>query len=115
LIVYFICLFVRSLVLSFDDDITQLDLAADNSLLAVSAAGRVALWKDVTQTILPLGKKKRTTTRSPVTVLAFSSTAAEGESIPIIAACYAQAGEEASKVLVARGSSVKPVFETVVS
>ncbi|RKP22299.1 Dip2/Utp12 family-domain-containing protein [Syncephalis pseudoplumigaleata] len=115
------------MLLSFEDDIVQMDLALDHSLLAVSADGRIALWRDVHQSALSTltggsgssgssSKKKKKqqqmTTRLPATVIRFTSTADENSVIPTMAACYARS-DDASRILVARGSSVKPEFEVV--
>ncbi|GES86925.1 WD repeat-containing protein 43 [Rhizophagus clarus] len=105
--------------LTLDENITNLSISKVNTVLAVSEAGILYLFKDITSS-LPTDttpqnkKKKRFTTHKAEAQIKFLNEDGSGI-IPIISACFVEKEEnqEMGYIMVARGSTVKPAFEKV--
>lgn len=103
-----------------EDNIRSLSISKADTVLAISETGSLNLFKSVSSIPLNISssnvkKKKKYTTRSPdciVKVIDENGT----NIIPILSASFVDESEdkEAGFVKIARGSTVKPVFEKVV-
>jgi hypothetical protein len=96
-------------VLSLDDDIIQLDVANDGSVLAVSDSGDVAIWYGTTILASTDGKSMA---YQPASIVRFTDSI-HNEPIRVLSAHFVRGHTD--RVMVARGSSAKPTFEQLVS
>ncbi|CAI2181067.1 2791_t:CDS:10 [Funneliformis geosporum] len=102
--------------LILDENITDLSISKVNNVLAVSETGILHLFKHTTTTndMTSLNKKKkRISTRTADSKIRFLNDDDSGI-IPILSACFVDEESKGSGyVMVARGSTVKPIFEKV--
>jgi len=105
--------------LTLDENITDLSISKSNTVLAVSEAGILHLFRNITSSALtdttPQNKKKkRGSTRTAESKIKFLNEDDSGI-IPILSACFVDEESKGSGyVMIARGSTVKPIFEKVV-
>ncbi|KAG0223148.1 WD repeat-containing protein 43 [Actinomortierella wolfii] len=103
--------------LTLDNTVTHVDISANHAVLAISEEGTAGLWQNAQS---PSGgaastgskstKKKRFTTRPCDVVIRIKSSKGENASIPLLGGIFTQ---QAGQVILARGSTIKPVFEKV--
>ncbi|PKC07834.1 WD40 repeat-like protein [Rhizophagus irregularis] len=105
--------------LTLDENITNLSISKMNTVLAVSEAGVLYIFKDITSslsndTTLQNKRKKRFTTHKAEGQIKFLNEDG-ADIIPILSACFVENEEdkEMGCIMVARGSTVKPAFEKV--
>ncbi|RIA95750.1 WD40-repeat-containing domain protein [Glomus cerebriforme] len=105
--------------LTLDENITNLSISKVNTVLAVSEAGILYIFKDTTSslstdTTLQNKKKKRVTTRTAEGQIKFLDED-DADIIPILSACFVDEEEnkELGYIMVAIGSTVKPIFDKV--
>ncbi|RUP43476.1 WD40-repeat-containing domain protein, partial [Jimgerdemannia flammicorona] len=106
--------------LILDTDVTHLAINSSNTILAIAEDGSMGLWQNANsptsataQAKNPPAKKRRSTTRPSDAVVRIVSTVDGRTVVPILKAAFV-GGDESGTVLIARGSTVKPVFEKVV-
>ncbi|CAG8648443.1 4605_t:CDS:10 [Funneliformis caledonium] len=104
--------------LILDENITDFSISKVNTVLAVSETGILHLFKHTTNSATnditsPNKKKKRVSTRTADSKIKFLNDDDSGI-IPILSACFVDEESKGSGyVMVARGSTVKPIFEKV--
>ncbi|KAG2184959.1 hypothetical protein INT43_000872 [Umbelopsis isabellina] len=107
--------------LTMDTDIVHVDISpANNTVLALSDDGLVGIWQNASSPTSasaassgPKSKRKiRSSTRQPDTTIKVVSSEDESTTIPILLTAF-MSGSDKDFVIIARGSTLKPSFETV--
>lgn len=105
-----------------DNDIVHVDISStDNTVLALSEDGIIGIWQNASSPTSasaassgPKSKRKiRSTTRQPDSSIKVVSSEDESSVIPILMTAF-MSGSDKDFVILARGSTIKPAFETVV-
>lgn len=105
-----------------DNDIVHVDISStDNTVLALSEDGITGIWQNASSPTSasaassgPKSKRKiRSTTRQPDSSIKVVSSDDESSTIPILMTAF-MSGSDKDFVIIARGSTIKPAFETVV-
>ena len=100
-----------------DENIADLSISrVNNAVLAVSEAGILHLFRNITSSVSTdiTPQKKRVSTRSAESKIKFLNED-DSSIIPILSACFVdEENKGPGYVMVARGSTVKPIFEKVV-
>lgn len=106
--------------LTLENNAAHIDFSEwEQSVLAVSEDGLVSIWQNASSPGLPSGTKSRrkvarTMTRQPESNIRVVSEQSESVTIPILSATFVE-DNDGKSIMIARGSSVKPSFEVVVS
>ncbi|KAG0302410.1 WD repeat-containing protein 43 [Dissophora globulifera] len=103
--------------LTLDNTVSHVDISSNNAVLAISEEGTAGLWQNahsVSGTSSSSGgpkgnKKKRYTTRACDCLIKVESTRSDKAIIPLLAGVFTPQGQ----LILARGSTIKPVFEKV--
>lgn len=104
-----------------DTDIVHVDISpANNTVLALSDDGLVGIWQNASSPTSasaassgPKSKRKiRSSTRQPDTTIKVVSSEDDSTTIPILLTAF-MSGSDKDFVIIARGSTLKPSFETV--
>ncbi|KAI9288627.1 WD40-repeat-containing domain protein [Umbelopsis sp. AD052] len=107
--------------LTMDNDIVHVDISStDNTVLALSEDGITGIWQNASSPTSasaassgPKSKRKiRSTTRQPDSSIKVVSSDDESSTIPILMTAF-MSGSDKDFVIIARGSTIKPAFETV--
>ncbi|CAG8603059.1 24388_t:CDS:2 [Gigaspora rosea] len=102
--------------LTLDEDTKGLSISKFNAILAISETGIINIFRDVnSHSPVQLNKKKkRFTTQTPDCVIKVLNEN-DNTVIPILSACFLDENEneESGFIMIARGSTVKPIFEKV--
>ncbi|GJJ71949.1 U3 small nucleolar RNA-associated protein 5 [Entomortierella parvispora] len=103
--------------LTLDNTVTHVDISANNSVLAISEEGTAGLWQNAqspsgtSSTSTKASKKKRFTTRACDCLVKIESSRGEKTVIPLLAGIFTP--QSSGQMILARGSTIKPVFEKV--
>ncbi|KAF9411819.1 WD repeat-containing protein 43 [Podila epigama] len=101
--------------LTLDNTVSLIAISADNALLAISEEGTAGLWQNAqsvsgTSSVgAKASKKKRYTTRACDCLVKVESMRGDKEIIPLLAGSFTPQ----NSMILARGSTIKPVFEKV--
>ncbi|CAG8504930.1 17660_t:CDS:2, partial [Racocetra persica] len=102
--------------LTLDEDTRGLSISKFNAILAISETGTINIFRDVnSRSPVQLNKKKkRFTTQTPDCIIKVLNEN-DNTVIPIISACFLNENEneESGFIMIARGNTVKPIFEKV--
>ncbi|GAB5586757.1 Small subunit (SSU) processome component [Umbelopsis nana] len=107
--------------LTMDNDIVHVDVSStDNTVLALSEDGIVGIWQNASSPTSASAassgakskRKSRSTTRQPDSSIKVVSSENESATIPILLTAF-MSGSDKDFVIIARGSTLKPSFETV--
>ncbi|CAG8766506.1 38864_t:CDS:10 [Gigaspora margarita] len=102
--------------LTLDEDTKGLSISKFNAILAISETGIINIFRDVnSHSPVQLNKKKkRFTTQTPDCVIKVLNEN-DNTVIPILSACFLDENENEKSgfIMIARGSTVKPIFEKV--
>ncbi|KAG0261968.1 WD repeat-containing protein 43 [Actinomortierella ambigua] len=103
--------------LTLDNTVTHVDISANHAVLAISEEGTAGLWQNAqspsggaSSTGSKSSKKKRFTTRASDLVIRIKSSKGENTVIPVLGGLFTQ---QDGQVIMARGSTIKPVFEKI--
>ncbi|KAG0004549.1 WD repeat-containing protein 43 [Entomortierella chlamydospora] len=101
--------------LTLDNTVSHIDISANNAVLAISEEGTAGLWQNAQNASgtssgsAKANKKKRYTTRACDCSIKVQSSKDDKALIPLLAGAFTPQGQ----MILARGSTIKPVFEKV--
>ncbi|KAF9345877.1 WD repeat-containing protein 43 [Mortierella sp. AD094] len=101
--------------LTLDNTVSHVDISANNAVLAISEEGTAGLWQNAQNASgtssgsAKANKKKRYTTRACDCSIKVESSRDDKALIPLLAGAFTPQGQ----MILARGSTIKPVFEKV--
>lgn len=101
--------------LTLDNTVSHIDISAGNAVLAISEEGTAGLWQNAqsasgtSSSSAKANKKKRYTTRACDCLVKVESSRGDNTLIPLLAGSFTPQGS----MILARGSTIKPVFEKV--
>lgn len=101
--------------MTLDNTVSHIDISADNAVLAISEEGTAGLWQNAqsasgtSSSSAKANKKKRYTTRACDCLVKVESSRGDNSLIPLLAGSFTPQGS----MILARGSTIKPVFEKV--
>ncbi|KAG0039763.1 WD repeat-containing protein 43 [Gryganskiella cystojenkinii] len=102
--------------LTLDNTVTHVDISSNNAVLAISEEGTAGLWQNAqspsgtSSTSAKASKKKRFTTRACDCLVKIESSRGDKAVIPLLAGIFTP---QQGQMILARGSTIKPVFEKV--
>lgn len=101
--------------MTLDNTVSHIDISAGNAVLAISEEGTAGLWQNAqsasgtSSSSAKANKKKRYTTRACDCLVKVESSRGDNVLIPLLAGSFTPQGS----MILARGSTIKPVFEKV--
>ncbi|KAF9171136.1 WD repeat-containing protein 43 [Mortierella sp. AD011] len=101
--------------LTLDNTVSHIDISANNAVLAISEEGTAGLWQNAQNASgtssgsAKANKKKRYTTRACDCSIKVQSSKDDKALIPLLAGAFTPQGQ----MILARGSTIKPIFEKV--
>ncbi|KAF9115407.1 WD repeat-containing protein 43 [Mortierella sp. AM989] len=101
--------------LTLDNTVSHVDISANNAVLAISEEGTAGLWQNAqnasgtSSSSVKANKKKRYTTRACDCSIKVESSRDDKALIPLLTGAFTSQGQ----MILARGSTIKPVFEKV--
>ncbi|KAI1307384.1 WD repeat-containing protein 43 [Mortierella claussenii] len=101
--------------LTLDNTVSHIDISSNNAVLAISEEGTAGLWQNAqnasgtSSSSAKANKKKRYTTRACDCAIKVESSRGDRAVIPLLAGAFTPQGQ----MILARGSTIKPVFEKV--
>ncbi|KAF8936473.1 WD40-repeat-containing domain protein [Dissophora ornata] len=101
--------------LTLDNTVSHVDISPNNAVLAISEEGTAGLWQNAqnasgtSSSSAKANKKKRYTTRACDCLVKVESSRGDKAVIPLLAGIFTPQGQ----MILARGSTIKPVFEKV--